>query len=124
MDLIKLLFCLNISLLLVHEMDAIRCKEWNMFIFLKSMKENHAYLIFAIAHIPLYFALIYLLIFGSSNTLGILETVINIFLVFHWIIHIAFRNKQQNNFKGLFSRAVIHLMGILAFICIIARCIW
>ena len=37
-----------ISLLLIHEMDAIRTKEWKMFIILKDMADETAYKIFAV----------------------------------------------------------------------------
>lgn len=110
----SLLFSINISLLLLHEMDAIKCKEWNMFIILKDMKESKAYLIFSVLHLPLYFALIYLLSNGSVNTKNIIGLCINFFLLFHWVIHFAFRNKHQNNFRNLYSSILINLMGVFS----------
>ena len=120
MDLeLRLLFFVNIALLISHEMDAIRCKEWGMFIVLKDMKENTAYLIFSIVHIPLYIGLIYLIAYSSANTINIFSICIDIFLVFHWVIHYLFRNKQQNYFKSLYSLVIINSMGIISLVQII-----
>ena len=55
MGVIQVLFFINVSLILVHEMDAIRCKEWKMFIMLKDIKEEYGYLIFTLLHLPIYF---------------------------------------------------------------------
>lgn len=117
--LLKLLFCVNIALIILHEMDAIKCKEWNMFIILKDIKENMAYLIFSIVHLPLYIGLIYLISYGNANTKNIFSIYIDIFLIFHWTIHYAFRNKQQNHFKNLYSSMIINSMGIISLLHII-----
>lgn len=37
------IFILMLSLLVIHEMDAIRSKEWKMFIVLKDMADEKAY---------------------------------------------------------------------------------
>ena len=116
---LKLLFCTNIALLISHEMDAIRCKEWSMFIVLKDMKENKGYLAFSIVHIPLYIGLIYLIAYGSTNTINIFSLCSDIFLIFHWAIHYLFRNKQQNYFKSLYSLVIINSMGIISLVHII-----
>lgn len=64
------LFIFMITLLLIHEMDAIRTKEWRMFIVLKDMPDEKAYKIFTLAHIPLYFIAIFVMVRGGilANT--------------------------------------------------------
>ncbi|MFQ7237062.1 MAG: DUF6713 family protein, partial [Enterococcus hulanensis] len=37
---LTILFALELALLLTHEMDAIRHKEWRMFVFLKDLPEQ------------------------------------------------------------------------------------
>lgn len=114
--LLRLLFCINVGLFISHEMDAIRCKEWGMFIFLKDMKEDIAYLIFSIVHIPFYAGLLYLVAYGSSGIKNTFSIILDVFLIFHCIIHFAFRNKQQNFFKNRYSLSIINLMGAISII--------
>ncbi|WP_327204690.1 DUF6713 family protein, partial [Paenibacillus terrae] len=42
-DFLLVLFLLNLSLFLLHEMDAIRHSEWRLFIVLKDMEDSKAY---------------------------------------------------------------------------------
>ncbi|WP_368665131.1 DUF6713 family protein, partial [Paenibacillus borealis] len=49
-----MIFSINFALLLLHEMDAIRAKEWRMFIILKDMEDNRVFKVFTILHLPLY----------------------------------------------------------------------
>ncbi len=111
-----ILFTINLSLLILHEMDAIRAKEWKMFIVLKDMKEKTAYLIFALAHLPLYIWVILLiprLVMGECIALYL---GVNLFLVFHTIIHFLFRKKLDNGFTSVYSNLLIYSMGALAVI--------
>ena len=119
--LLKILLYINISLLILHEMDAIKCKEWNMFIILKDLKENIAYLIFSIMHLPIYFALIYIITTGSSDVKFRIGIYISVFLIFHWLIHFAFKNKPQNNFRNLYSSILINSMGFCSLVYIILQ---
>ncbi|MHC1684510.1 MAG: DUF6713 family protein [Clostridiaceae bacterium] len=104
------LFYINISLLLVHEMDAIRCKEWRMFIFLKDMEEDTAYRIFTIVHIPLYILLI-LLILNEADKFSI---ILDFLLILHSIVHFLFRKNKKNGFNNLFSQVIIYAMGVIS----------
>nr|WP_260456143.1 DUF6713 family protein [Enterococcus gilvus] len=45
---LTILFALELALLLTHEMDAIRHKEWRMFVFLKDLPEQTAYWVFTL----------------------------------------------------------------------------
>ena len=46
------LFFINLSLLVIHEFDAIRRKEWRLFVFLKDLEDELAYQIFTLLHLP------------------------------------------------------------------------
>lgn len=119
MNLIKILFCLNFSLILLHEMDAIRCKEWKMFIVLKDMKESYGYLVFALIHLPLYFLSI-AAIFSNINYFYSKESIwIDLLLILHSIIHFIFKKNRNNEFNNLFSQCVIYVMSLIAIIRII-----
>ena len=64
------------ALLFAHEMDAVRKQEWKMFIVLKDMKNEKAYLVFLSLQIPLYTAVLMLLF--------------HLFLILHFILLIFF----------------------------------
>ena len=110
----SILFIVIISLLLVHEMDAIRAKEWKMFIVLKDMEEEAAYKFFVLIHLPLYVVAFYILYDGGIMASYVLKIVIDIFLLVHAIIHYGFRNHSHNGFKSIFSKNIIYSMSGLA----------
>lgn len=51
-DLLLLLFLFNLSLFLLHEMDAIRRSEWKLFFVLQDMDDAKAYKVFTLIHLP------------------------------------------------------------------------
>lgn len=52
-------FYLGLSLLTMHEMDAIRCREWRIFPLLSLLSDKAGYIVFVFAHIPLFFFIFY-----------------------------------------------------------------
>jgi len=46
-----LFFYLGLSLLLMHEMDAIRCKEWRIFPGLSMLSDKVGHIVFLFLHI-------------------------------------------------------------------------
>lgn len=117
-----LFFVFILSLLLLHEMDAIRTKEWRMFIILKDLPEETAYRVFSILHLPLYFAALVALVWGGLNGNFILFIILDLFLVAHAFIHFGFRNHASNGFTSLYSKVLIYVMGALsvAHLCLLA----
>lgn len=91
-DLLLILFLLNFSLFLLHEMDAIRHSEWRLFIILKDMEDSKAYKVFTFIHLFLYVVILSLL-FSQYQTII-----------------------PRNEFKNRFSRAIIYPIGFLAVI--------
>lgn len=117
-----MLFIVNLSLLLVHEMDAVRNREWRMFAVLKNMADEKACRVFILAHIPLYIAVLLMLMSPAQQ---ILFYTLDIFLIFHTAIHFGFRQHKNNAFTSVFSKMLIYGMGVvsvvhLAGICLIA----
>ena len=102
-NLINGFFALELGLLLTHEMDAIRHKEWEMFIFLKDLPENTAYLVFTLPHILLYALVLFFLLY-----------VVDIFVICHLFIHFIFRRHPNNQLTGFWSLVIINLAGIIA----------
>jgi hypothetical protein len=95
-------------------MDAIRAKEWKMFVILRSLREEVAYVIFALAHLPLYFAIIFTI--SQTNDAGFIYLITDLFLMIHTVIHFLFRRNKANGFSPVYSNILIYLMGFLALI--------
>ena len=114
---ITVIFALELALFFTHEMDAVRRKEWKMFILLKKMGDEKAYQIFMLLHIPLYLIILLLFTFPS---LYIGYFVIDIFLMAHMFIHFGFKQHPANKLNGAISRGIINSAGLLAIIHLIA----
>ena len=111
---IPALFALTLSLLLVHELDAIRAKEWRMFVVLQDLPETRAYQIFALAHLPLLWVVLWVLSRGSTTAVTVLHYVVDILLVGHTVLHFGFRNHPNNGFTSVFSQVIIYALGLAA----------
>ena len=96
-------------------MDAVRAKEWKMFAVLKDMGEGQAYTIFTLVHLPLYFAVLFIITRGGAQA-GVLYYFLDLFVIFHSVIHFAFRKKASNGFTSFFSKILIYGLGFLALI--------
>ena len=114
MNLLPVLFALNFSLLLLHEMDAIRAKEWKMFLILKDMSEQAGYVAFALIHLPLYFWVIFTISQVWSGGYALVYLLTDLFLIFHTGIHFFFRKHAANGFSGAYSNILIYAMGAIA----------
>ncbi|WP_139998813.1 MULTISPECIES: DUF6713 family protein [Paenibacillus] len=110
-DLLLLLFLFNLSLFLLHEMDAIRRSEWKLFMVLKQMDDAKAYKVFTLIHLPLYTII---LAFLFSQYQMIMFWFLDIFFIIHAILHLFFEKHSSNEFKNTFSRFIIYPMGIIA----------
>ncbi len=109
----QLLFSAILALLLIHEMDAIRAKEWRMFAVLKDMVEETAYKVFVIIHFPLYLSALYALSNEGTASFS-LQIIIDVFLLGHAILHYVFRKHKYNSFQTLFSKLIINIMPVLS----------
>ena len=115
----EILIFTGLSLLFIHEMDAIRKKEWKMFIFLKDLDEETAYKIFTFLHIPLYLILFWGIFLTNQSINYWFSIVLNGFYIFHLFLHLLFRNHKSNKYKNWFSWFLIiglAVIGILYFL--------
>ena len=110
--LIDFLLYLGLTMFFVHEMDAIRRKEWRMFIFLKHLDDHLAYRIFTIIHIPLYLFIFWALFLANERINSIFGLVLNSFYIFHLILHLLFVNNPKNEFKGFFTWFLLISMAL------------
>ncbi len=114
MNLLPILFAVNFSLLLLHEMDAIRAKEWKMFIILKDMPEETAYIAFSLIHFPLYIWVIFSVSQYWNGSYALVWLIADVFLILHAGVHLLFRKHADNGFKSAYSNMLIYAMAALS----------
>ena len=113
----NILLFTNLGLLLLHEIDAICCKEWKMFVFLNKLKNEKAKIIFILLHVPL----IIIIFFLIKYRLETFFWIFNIFLIFHLLLHKIFYKHKFNNFKSIYSSVLIMTMSLIATISILLK---
>lgn len=98
-------FYLGLSFLTMHEMDAIRCREWRIFPLLSLLSDKLGHIIFVFAHIPLFFFMFWKLT-HSQDPEAFMQGF-NIFMLVHLILHILFLKHKNNEFKDWISWTII-----------------
>jgi hypothetical protein len=100
-----LFFCLGLTFILLHEMDAIRCKEWRIFPGLSLLDDILGYKIFMLAHVPLFFFLFHFLHRNGLNK----ELIYGLdwFFIVHSGLHLLFLLHKKNEFKDWISWSII-----------------
>ena len=106
-----LFFVLGFCLLLAHEMDAVRCKEWKIFPVLNKIGDEAGYLAFTSLHVPIYALLLWGL-YGDDDVNRGLIVGLDAFFVVHVLLHLIFYNHPQNQFRSIFSYALIFGAGL------------
>lgn len=101
-----LLFLMGLCFLLVHEMDAIRCREWRIFPVLSEVEDETGYVAFAALHVPLYALLLWGLYGGNGVNRGLIFGL-DVFFIVHVVLHLIFYNHPENRFRSVFSYVLI-----------------
>ncbi len=105
-----LFFLLGFCLLLAHEMDAIRVKEWKIFPIFNRMKDESGYIAFTALHVPAY-ALLLLGLVGGGASRGLIIGL-DVFFIVHVILHLVFYSHPENRFRSPFSYVLIFGAGV------------
>lgn len=107
-------FTLGLTLILMHEMDAIRCKEWRIFPGLHLLNDRWGFIVFMWLHVPLFGWILFELM--QTDNQGIIKGL-NIFFIIHFGLHLLFLMHKKNEFKSFTSWAIIAgcaLCGVLS----------
>jgi hypothetical protein len=112
-------FYLGLTFILIHEMDAIRCKEWRIFPGLSLLNDIWGYRIFLLAHIPL-FLLLFIGLSGQGSLDGLMNGL-DIFFIAHVGLHILFLAHKRNEFKDWISWTIILGAGFFGLMDLIIR---
>lgn len=107
-------FHLGLSLMAMHEMDAIRCKEWRIFPGLSLLSDKMGHIIFLFAHVPLFFYIFWSL--TNSDNLESFINGFNIFMIVHLGLHILLLRHKDNEFKDWISWSIIIGAGLCGLI--------
>jgi hypothetical protein len=102
-------FYLGLSLIMMHEMDAVRCKEWRIFPGMSFLNDNQGFKVFMYAHTPLYFY-IFNTLYGQDKESFLYG--FSIFLVIHLLLHLLFLMHKKNKFKDALSWTIIGGAGV------------
>jgi len=102
-----LLFSLGLSLLLAHELDAMRAGEWRLLPILRSLPDARGRDGFILVHVPLVTALIWLAAHPSADTRFWFQASADAFCVVHVLLHRAFALHPKYDFHGALSRGLI-----------------
>jgi hypothetical protein len=107
------LFLIGFTFLLIHEMDAIRCKEWRIFPGLSLLSDKTGQLVFVIAHIPLLIIVWFQLTYNTENVAFI--KWLDFFMIVHIALHLIFVKHKYNHFKDWISWTLILGAGLFGF---------
>jgi hypothetical protein len=97
-------FLLGLALLLVHELDAVRCHEWRMFPGLAALPDRWALRLFILLHVPLLYVLLGGVAAGPDTRLVV---ALDLFFVLHLGLHLLFLRHPQNEFRDALSWTLI-----------------
>lgn len=106
-------FYLGLGLILIHEMDAVRCKEWRIFPGLSVLKDKPGYILFLFAHIPLFVWLLYGLNSVDNESL---ITGLDYFFIIHLVLHVLYLGHKKNEFKDWISWTIISGTALCGFV--------
>jgi len=112
----NLLFFFLLSLVIVHELDAIRRHEWRMFVALNRMDDERAFQIFSILHVPLLMVIFWFLTYPSVMVVFWFQVILDTFLIIHKFLHDSFQKHPHNEFTTSFSKRLINSMALVGFI--------
>ena len=94
----------------MHEIDAVRCKEWRIFPGLSSLGDKWGHLVFMIAQIPIFFFIYNALVAPELKDSFI--PYFNVFLILHTLLHVLYLKHQKNLFKDWVSWVLIVGAGV------------
>ena len=97
-------FLFGLALLLVHELDAVRCHEWRIFPGLSALPDRWGLRLFVLLHVPLLYPLLAALAAGPSRTLVV---ALDLFFVLHLGLHLLFLRHPRNEFRDVLSWTLI-----------------
>ena len=102
-------FYAGLTFLILHEMDAVRCREWRIFPGLSALPDRLGFQLFMLAHIPLL-----VLLLRALPAVGAPRLVfwLDVFFIVHVGLHLLFLRHPRNEFRDLLSWSLIIGAGV------------
>ncbi len=101
---------MGLSLIVLHEMDAIRFKEWRILPGLSRLGDRTGRNIFLFAHIPLFYWIFRQLTLNADSEY--FRVGVDVFLILHLGLHSLFLRDRNNLFTDWVSWVIITAAGI------------
>lgn len=102
------IFTLGLTFILMHEMDAMRCREWRILPITYLLNDKIGMVVFIFLHIPLF----YILLLPSIRDSQSFQFGFSIFLMVHFFLHLLLLLHKKNEFKDWISWSLIAGAGI------------
>jgi hypothetical protein len=112
-------FFIGLAFILTHEMDAVRAREWRLLPLLARLDDHAGYLVFTLAHIPLYLLLFWGLFGPNGINQGVVRAL-DIFFIVHVLLHLLFLRHPQNGFRSAASWLIILGAGVAGLLDLVA----
>ena len=110
-------FLLGTTFILMHEMDAMRCREWRILPGLSLLSDQVGMISFVFLHVPLFYWV--LLEIQTNNEVFVRR--FDIFLIVHFFLHIMFLLHKNNEFKDWISWSIISGAGLCGAVDLVVR---
>lgn len=107
------LFNLGLVMLIIHELDAVKRKEWRIFPFLRTLEDDTGYKTFILLHIPILFILFFLNSTLLNEAKIWFQFSFDLFLIIHLVLHFIFRNDEKNQFNNRLSKSIIYITALV-----------
>ncbi len=111
-----LLFYFGLSLLMAHELDAVKRHEWRIFPGLSNLEDKVAYRLFIVFHLPLFVLIFWLLSSPSQVVRFWFQLSLDVFFMVHFGLHQLFKSNKKYEFTQPFSKMIIQLMALIGLI--------
>ena len=111
-----------LTLLLTHEMDAVKHSEWHLLFILRQLPEAIAYPVFLLLHVPLIFAILWFSKHRNAVIKKMTQYVFAVFLLVHALLHFRLRNDPAYEFSAWSSDSLIYGAAVFAALFIYASC--
>ena len=101
-------YLLGLTFILMHEMDAMRCREWRIFPGLSMLNDRLGLILFVFLHIPLFYAVLY----ATQYHHEAFRVGFDYFLMVHVGLHLLFLKHKNNEFTDWISWSIIIGAGL------------
>jgi len=113
---LDLLFLLGLSFLFGHEIDAVTHHEWRLLPILNLFDDEVGYVIFVLAHVPLFTGLVWAVTHQSVRIRFNAQVSTDIVLILHAVLHWSLSGHELYTFHTHLSEFLIFSGGLVGLI--------